>query len=305
MVLYGYYMGENPEHIIAVDGGGSGCRVILADTEGQTLARANAGPANLGTDFNTARDNILDAVFKTYHSAGLTPDSRSGDVAWLGLAGAGFTDLANRLEQQLGFKHTKVSSDSITTVEGALGGGDGTVVLIGTGSFIESRHSGNNRHIGGWGYQLGDECGGAWLGRKLLQTVLYVHDGLLPPSDLTRAVFERFSRTPNRIVRFAQKATPGEMAGFAPEIAKGYEKGDPVAREIMSASVRLLCERLDAVDALSAPPLYLVGGLAGVYLPLLPERYKQLYQPAKGDALAGALSLARKRFVSDRKEAAL
>ena len=47
------------QYLIGVDGGGSGCRVILTSIQGKTLAKAEGGPANIETSFKTARENII------------------------------------------------------------------------------------------------------------------------------------------------------------------------------------------------------------------------------------------------------
>ena len=47
------------KYFVGVDGGGSGCRVILTSEKGSILARASGGPANIETSFVTARENII------------------------------------------------------------------------------------------------------------------------------------------------------------------------------------------------------------------------------------------------------
>ncbi len=310
MVLYGYYMSglseDAPEIapggsacIVAVDGGGTGCRVRLADSRGRILAEASGGPANVNTDFGAARRNIRAAIDRVYEDAGRSRRQAAGDVAWLGLAGAGFGDLARRMEAGLGFAAVRVTTDSMTTVEGALGGAaQGTVVLIGTGSFFVRREGGRDRHVGGWGYQLGDECSGAWLGRELLRAVLHVHDGLLASSPLTEAVSNRFGGDPGAIVRHAQAVEPGEIARLAPEIVAAHDAGDPVAGAIMARGVGILCERLEHLGARNGGTLCMLGGLGGVYERLLPAGYRGLCRPPRGNALDGAIALARRYLLA-------
>ena len=48
--------------LLAVDGGGSGCRALVADPSGRILGRGQGGAANILTDLDTARDNILVAA---------------------------------------------------------------------------------------------------------------------------------------------------------------------------------------------------------------------------------------------------
>ena len=46
------------QYLFGVDGGGSGCRVILTSIQGETLGKAEGGPANIETSFKTARENL-------------------------------------------------------------------------------------------------------------------------------------------------------------------------------------------------------------------------------------------------------
>ncbi len=49
-------------YLLGIDGGGTGCRAALADMSGQVLGTGKSGSANIMTDMNTARLNILDAT---------------------------------------------------------------------------------------------------------------------------------------------------------------------------------------------------------------------------------------------------
>ena len=296
-------MAQNSEYIIAVDGGGTGCRVRLAERSGRELASAVGGPANVSADFDAARESVLAAISQAYHAAGLAPERRRHDIAWLGLAGAGVGDLARRMEQALGFARIRVTTDCVTAVEGALGCGKGTVALLGTGSFFVRRQDGRDRRIGGWGYQLGDEAGGAWLGRELLRCVLHAFDGLCEHSALSREILAEYGNSPGEIVRFAQHARPGEMARLAPRIAAARSQGDPLAQRIMTRAVGLICDRLEVLGAQDAGALHLLGGLAPVYAPLLPEPLRRLLRPPRGSALDGAVALAIRHLAEGKKEA--
>ena len=284
-------MSGEPGLIVAVDGGGSGCRVRLTDFRGRELAAASGGPANIRTDFEAARANIMAAVRSAYAAIGADPARMCRDVALLGLAGAGHPDLARRMERALGFGRLRVVDDRETTVQGALGTADGTVALVGTGSFFVRRRNGQERRIGGWGLRLGDECGGAWLGRELLRAVARAEDGLIGHSPLTRSVLRRLEQeTTGGLVGFATAASPGDLARLAPELVAAARADDPVAAEIMTRAVGLFCERLDALG--TAGDLHVLGGLAEAYVARLPERHRRRCRAPRGTALDGAVALA-------------
>ncbi len=288
--------------ILGIDGGGSGCRVRLEDRAGRVLASARGGPANVSSDFEAARANLLEAIAATYEAAGLDMAARGDDVAWAGLAGAGEAALAARMARALGFARARVSSDCATTLEGALAGGDGVVALLGTGSFFLRRAGDEERRIGGWGYQLGDEAGGAWLGREALSRVLWAADGLIAESGLTRDLLARFGG-PAGVVRFAQAAAPGDIAALAPDITAAARAGDPVADEIVGQAVGLIEQRLAALGARDLGVVVLAGGLAAFYRERLAGRWGDLLRPPAGSALDGALALARRHLMQPTETA--
>jgi len=281
-------MEQESQHIIGVDGGGTGCRVRLEDAQGRVLAEARGGPANITSNFDAGFANILDTITATYEQAGMDPARHKRHVAWLGLAGAATGDNAARLLAGLGFVHARVTTDCTITVEGALGHRDGVVAMLGTGSFFVRRSNGVDHRIGGWGYQLGDEAGGAWLGRALLARILHAHDGLVAHSPLTRAMLDEYG-SPNAIVALAQTATPGTIAQLARRLA--HADGDPARETLLTDAVTLISARLDRLGG--DGPLCLLGGLANTYAPRLPKRFRARLVPPRGDALSGAISLAR------------
>ncbi len=288
-------MKHKVKHLIAVDGGGSGCRVRLSDISGKILAEYSGKPSNIATDFALALNNIQEAIIACYKKAGLDPNQRHNDAAWLGLAGAGVGDLAKKVERALAFRLCRVSTDYKTAIQGALGKGDGTLAMLGTGSFFVRRKNGVDKKIGGWGYQLGDEAGGAWLGRELLRAVLRAQDGLEPHSELTRAILKEFDLRPDNIVNFANQASPGEMAKFAPKLIAKMDN-DPVASNILMRGCNLICQNLYSLDVENSQALFLLGGLGETYRALLPEKLARLYHRPHGDALDGAMYLARSEF---------
>jgi glucosamine kinase len=160
---------------LGVDGGGTGCRVILADDQGRALARATAGPANISSDPQTALGNILSATRTALAQAlgaGQVEAALPRIIAGLGLAGANAAGASAWLAQALPFARCRIETDAITAVKGALRGDDGIVAAIGTGSVFGVQRAARIRQIGGWGFALGDEGSGAVLGCKRCWTGL-------------------------------------------------------------------------------------------------------------------------------------
>ena len=224
--------------IVAVDGGGSRCRVRIADGTGAILGTAKGGPANISWDYEGARRSITETISRAYTNAGLSPAAAQNHVAALALAGAGNQGHVETLRAHLAFSRVIICSDLEATVHGALCGTDGTVASIGTGSFFFSQFEGRKRRVGGWGFRLSDECSGASLGQSVLRYVTRVYDGVQPTSPLVERIFDGFDRSIDKVVSFSLSATPRDYGSLVPDIVRAFDLGDQVA-------VRLLEEARD------------------------------------------------------------
>ena len=282
--------------LIGVDGGGTSCRAVIATRDGTRLGEGLAGSANIMTDLNTARDNILEAAGLAARQAGLPESWMSESAAVLGLAGANIGNNSSRIVSLLPFRVSHVETDARIALHGALDETDGAVAVVGTGSVFMSQNRGRIRSIGGWGFAVGDFCSGARLGRTLLQEVLRAYDKIRAESELTREILARFGNNPGTLVEYAQVAKPGDFSSFAPVLFEYADRGDPVAFAIVSGAVEDLEENLRALIWAEDLPFCLLGGLASSYSKRLSSPFKQRERPPKGNALGGALAMAVAMF---------
>ena len=284
------------QHVIGIDGGGTTCRAAVADAQGIVLGSGASGAANIMTDLESARVNIVDAACSACRDAGLGPVDLEAIPAVLGLAGANVGDYARRIRLALPFRESVIESDAVIALQGALGDRDGAVAIIGTGSVFAARDNGRLRFVGGWGFMVGDLGSGARVGRALLQETLLAHDGVHSASPLSNAVLDRFDGDPRRLVEYAHTAKPGEFGVFAPLVFEYAERNDPIATALVEGARRSIEEALDAIMPADCAWLCLLGGLARRYEHRLRERYRALLKEPLGDALQGAVALAVKRF---------
>jgi glucosamine kinase len=282
--------------MIAIDGGGTSCRALLADERGKALGRGRAGSANIMTDIEGARKNIVAAAEAACHEAGLPADTLSSSQAMLGLAGANIGNYGERIRAILPFRRSIVETDALIALSGALGDHDGAVAILGTGSVFMARSGSTVRSVGGWGFMVGDLGSGARVGRALLQEALLAHDGVHPGSCLTNEVLRRFEDDPQTLVEYAHTARPGEFGTFAPLVFEYAERGDPIGNALIDGAVRSIEEALTAIMPPTCDRLCLLGGLAKGYELHLGPRFRKLVKEPLGDALEGALGLAMRRF---------
>ncbi|MCX5931627.1 MAG: N-acetylglucosamine kinase [Cyanobacteria bacterium] len=214
-----------------------------------------------------------------------------------------------------------VSGDERTALLGAFGGGQGIVVISGTGCIALGRNSSGDEHrCGGWGWLL-DQAGSACdIGRDALIRSLEMADGRRHESAFRSrlwATLEDGTITPQRIK--AMVVEPGfGAAGFArlaPAVHALAEAGDPDANSVLERSARGLVELVAGV----AQALNLQGGevcgLGGAleHLSLFSAAYQRRLRlvlpqaqlvPSRGDACQGALQLAAELLTMKKTQAA-
>jgi glucosamine kinase len=264
---------------------------------GRVLGIGKSGSANIMTDMDTARLNILDATTAAFAAAKIVPSLNSVSAV-LGLAGANIARNGEKLQAMLPFENSLVYSDGVIALQGALGDADGTIVIVGTGSVFVTRTGNNIRFAGGWGFKVSDLGGGARLGRDLIEESLLAYDKFHPASPLTDAIMERFGNNPHRIVQFAHSAGPNDFGSFAPIVFEYAAHDDAVALALLRKSIGQIEEGLDAVVPAGKSRVSLLGGLGALYAPRLSPRYQVKLQPPLNDALTGAVQLAVRNFAS-------
>lgn len=273
---------------LGIDGGGTGCRVALADAAGRVLARAEAGPANIATNPEGAFAQVMQASRAALAQAGLAEASLAGAVAVLGLAGGNLSAAAREFAARLPFGRTRVLCDALTAAAGALRGGEGIVAALGTGSVYVRARGGVLHQIGGHGFRLGDWGGGAVLGRTLLAEALRAADGLRPATPLLAEVLADLGGVEG-VIAFGLRAAPVDYARLAPRIVAA---DDPAAAQIFAAAVEEVAATLAHLqEGGAALPVVFLGGLGPSYAARLADRFEII--PALGSGLEGALWLAR------------
>lgn len=153
---------------IGVDAGGTGTRAVVV-RDGVVVDRLAEGPLNV-----LLHPDALDRLTALVLGSGASE-------AGLGLAGVRTTGeaarIASELERRTGAA-VAVGDDAEVARLGAFDGGPGVVVIAGTGSIAWGRSAdGRTCRVGGFGYLLGDEGGGYWIGNQAVRMGLRSADG--------------------------------------------------------------------------------------------------------------------------------
>ncbi|MGI9510913.1 MAG: BadF/BadG/BcrA/BcrD ATPase family protein [Geminicoccaceae bacterium] len=287
-------MNDDPEFLLGIDGGGTHCRARLCSVDGQLLGEGRSGAANVRLGLEAALGEVLDATGEALVAAGLDDQALEKTHAGLGLAGVNLPLSFQEADAYpLPFARKTLATDTEIARLGAHQGGDGGIVIAGTGSCAEGRMGPRSICLGGWGFALSDEGSGATIGRAALRHGLLAHDGLTASGALAKAVLAAFDDEPEAMVRWSERAKPRDYAAFASKVLQHVDQGDPAAIEIIQDAAAGIDKLILGLTAAGIAPIALLGGLADALRPwLCEEAAAELIEPA-GTALDGAILLAR------------
>jgi glucosamine kinase len=280
---------------VGVDGGGTGCRARLEDAEGCLLGTGIAGPAALRIGVDSALAEVEKACRVALGEAGLDSNALSSVYAAVGLAGVGRKGALEQLAlRPHPFRSVVYAHDATIACIGAHGDRDGGIVIVGTGSVGFAIVGGREVRVGGYGFPISDEGSGADLGLHAIRLALRAYDARAVGTSLTHDVMMRFHNDPFEVVAWMDHATATDYATFAPLVMRHADAGDPVARRIVRDAAEQIDELVRRLSECGASRVALLGGLASSMQPWLAPDVQRRLVPVEGDAVDGALHLARR-----------
>jgi N-acetylglucosamine kinase-like BadF-type ATPase len=225
-------------HVLGIDAGGTKTRALLADETGRVLASSTGGGANLRTNGELEVEKVLHAVVEGAEAeAGVRAEALA-----LGIAGADRPEdhaVLREILRRIGFKdRVAVANDARIAFIAGSETRVGLALICGTGSIAWGRNAaGQIARAGGWGWHLGDEGSGFWIGERAIRGVLQAADGRGPATILERALVEHFGiARPDEILRSLYDAEypRHRVATFASRVAEAAQSGDRIAGEILA-----------------------------------------------------------------------
>ncbi|MCE5197018.1 MAG: N-acetylglucosamine kinase [Negativicutes bacterium] len=312
--------------ILAVDGGGSNTRALLAAADGTLLGSAAGGPANYhAAGKKTAARSLRLAIEGAYRAANL--EIQTAAVGYFGLAGLGRQEdrlvVAELLAEFPPFcEKLCLDSDGSIALAGATAGEPGLAVICGTGSIIYGcNKTGQSARAGGWGPLIGDEGSGYDIGRKGLIAVMRAGDGRGAKTRLTERLLQTLAVSSyEKIVLkvYSKEMQRPQIAALALQVKLAAAAGDAVALAILDEAAEELSLAAAAVITRLGMqserfPVALTGGgfrhgwqwargLEGRIQAYAPLAYlsRPVYQP-----LIGALLLGLKAYYTEIPQAVL
>lgn len=276
--------------VLGIDAGGTKTVCLLADGDGRVRASARGPGANLQSLGELEVEKVLHEVMDSV----LAGERTAPAAICLGIAGVDRPHdnaIIRGIMRRIGHKApVLVINDALAAlVAGAGDDGPGIVLIAGTGSICYGRNeAGLAARAGGWGYILGDEGSGWWIGREALSAVMRAGDGRGPATLLTAGVLEHFAfdQVSDLVHEVYHRDTRRRaVAGLSGVVQGATDAGDVVARQILSdaadelvLAVRSVATRLE-MRGLQFP-LVLSGSLFRVVPTLLSDVLVRLAEVA-------------------------
>ena len=257
-------------YVLGIDAGGTKTVCQLANEDGEVLAEARRGGANLQAVGELEVEKVLHEVMEeAIGDRDIVPAA-----ICLGIAGVDRPDdagVVRAIMRRIGYKaRCLVVNDALVALEAGAPAQPGIVVIAGTGSIAYGRNDRNQAaRAGGWGFMLGDEGSGYWIGRAALRAVLREADRRGPATRLTGLLLDYYGvpRAQDLIHEvYHGTLRPSAIASLAQCVQSAFTAGDEVAIGILRSAADQLessglsvARRLEMVG--SEFPFVLSGGM--------------------------------------------
>ena len=218
-------------HVLGLDGGGTKTDVVVADHNGTVIARLH------GEGLDPTQGEHWEAML-----AATAEQAGPVKAAVLGLPFhseiAAVSARQSAIAARLFGVDSCVVNDVAVAFEGAFAGGDGVLLLAGTGSMAWSRGPLGVHRVGGWGDAFGDEGSAYWIGREALARISQELDGRSPTSGFATVLLGRMGIAAGDLIGWTYRVKNPRtgIAGLAATVSDLAQGGSAEAVAIMAAA---------------------------------------------------------------------
>jgi len=266
--------------LLAVDSGGTKTVAVITDERGVFLGIGKAGSSN----HQTVGIRRAKQALKTAIQGALESVAAEGAVSFrcAVLALAGLDTAADEEEMRavvdeiaeelsLAIDRRVIENDCLCALLGVVRNRPGILLIAGTGSIVFA-HDGRGHYFrtGGWGYRVGDEGSGYWIGNEAIRAVLRMHDGRGKPTLLSEMILRRLGFAGIESLYdwvYSERCSVDDVGALATIVEEAAEQGDSVSLAILDHAACELEQLLLAalrkmrLDEATPCPLILQGGV--------------------------------------------
>lgn len=258
-----------------IDGGGTTTRGVALNSQGEVLARVEAGPSNI----------LLVGSAEAERSMCQVVQGLPGVPSWVvaGMAGASRHFVHGHWEQWW----SRRPLNNVTIVPDyriawrAINDGESAILgILGTGSVFYAESQGVSWRGGGYGWALGDPGSGQRMGQRMVQAACSMWDGVGKVTMLAEMLTQAWAVGSTDEALTYLYATPNgsvpQYASLARDVFHAAQKGDVVALRIVDEEADAIVRYLQKAVRLASDAtirIGLMGGLSNAWIPILQKRW--------------------------------
>lgn len=249
---------------LGIDGGSSSAKWTLIDQTGAIKSKGSSNPIDGHLYRVESQEKMEKFLIELRKDLGtLNPDQIT-----IGITGLGSVE---KIEEYFlkAFPGSKLSigTDVALAYRSEFKDGEGIYLYAGTGSIaVHITKTGEEISIGGWGYLLGDEGAGYWIGRSALRHLITQIEELSSLDELSNALSQAVGGSDWPSIRqFVYSKDRSAIAGLTPVVANSASNGSKSAAAILDNAANHLVElalRMERRLKIVNMPIAFGGGIA-------------------------------------------
>lgn len=280
--------------IIGIDGGGTKCEAGLFNPEGELVSKARSGPANVFANFSgavsaidLASDQVIDHYNRQQQATSKNKLTKQECFLSLGCAGGSIDSAKKRFHLwEHKYAGAMLTSDIHVSCLAANNAKPCALLVIGTGSCFAVYDNDQVTQYGGHGFLLGDNASGAWLGKHAISWYLQSLETPNNDIELQRVLSPSLGESVNDIIEKYGQATSGDFGALVPQILLAQTTSTTVQNWLHEGAK--YAADLIVHHVHKDIPVFLTGGLANVYKPLVENMIKKPIHVPNENAVFGA-----------------
>ncbi len=184
---------------LGIDGGASSAKWTLID-QNKTIIKRGSLEAIDGHLYRPESEKKFDSFLQALK---LELNDLAPQAITLGITGLGSPELLqSKIQHAFPSAHIHIDTDISLAYKSEFDSGEGIYVYAGTGSIaIHITKEEEKIMVGGWGYLLGDEGGGYWIGKEAIRHLLRQLDLHEELDDLSQSLVRTFGSSQWKEIR--------------------------------------------------------------------------------------------------------
>ena len=252
-------------YFLGIDAGASATKWSLIDESGIVAAGTQeAMDGHLYRDASKIRmDSVLNEISQEI-------SGKKVDRIYMGITGVVHDGSIEKYLEKYFMAPSIVVSDIELAYRANFVQGNGILLYAGTGSVAYAiDEKGEIHQIGGWGYLLGDEGAGYWIGREAIRQALHLIESkeIASPGSLVDLILKEINANDwNSVKSFVYSNDRSAIAALSKVVDQAVLKGDKSAIEILNRAAGHLADLVERADRnllRKSLPIKFTGGISG------------------------------------------